>query len=82
MRLFEFKLLSEREQLDILHAEGTYIGKRKEGKTSILLYQLEGFYVEIFYQKHRSQIQSIRSFTSTIPLEPYLNQIDITESVN
>ena len=81
MTLFEFKLLSERKQLDILHAEGAYIGKRKEGELSILLYQLEGFYVEIFYQKHRSQIQNIRSFSSTVPLEPYLTQIDITESV-
>jgi len=81
MTLFDFKLLSEREQLDILHTEGAYIGKRKEGELSILLYQLEGFYVEIFYRKHRSQIKSIRSFTTTVLLEPYLTQIDITESV-
>jgi len=82
MTLFDFKLLSEREQLDLLQKEGAYIGKRKEDEHSILLFQLEGFYVEIVYQKHRSYIQQMRSFTSTVPLEPYLNQIDITESVN
>ncbi len=81
MTLYEYKLLNERKQLDLLQAEGTYIGKRKEGELSVLLFQLEGFYVEIFYQKHRSHILKIWSFASTEPLEPYLNQIDIRESV-
>jgi hypothetical protein len=81
MTLYEFKLLSEREQLDLLQVEGTYIGKRKEGELTVLLFQLEGFYIEIFYKKHRSHILKVRSFTSTLPLEPYLHQIDITESV-
>ncbi len=81
MTLYEFQLLSERDQLDLLHAEGTYIGKRREGEQPVLLFQLEGFYVEIVYQKHRSQILQMRSFTTTSRLEPYLNQIDITESV-
>ena len=81
MTLYEFKLLSDREQLDLLQDQGTYIGKRKERALTLLLFQLEGFYIEIWYQKHRFHILRVRCFSSTLLLEPYLDQIDIEQSV-
>jgi hypothetical protein len=77
MTLFEFQLLSLSDQARMLHEEGVYIGKRKEGNVTMLLYQLESFYVEVFYSKYRRYIEKIRSSGSTAMLDPYLGQIDV-----
>jgi hypothetical protein len=81
MTLYEFQTLQEGVKLEILRREGCYIGKRKELGCKVLMFQLEGFYVEIFYRKHRYHIERLRCLNSTVFLEPYLNQIDITASV-
>jgi hypothetical protein len=77
MKQCEFENFAESEQLDYLQEEGVYIGKRKQGKHSVLLYQLDDFYVEVYYRKYRCYIAAIRCFTSTVLLEPYLEQVDI-----
>jgi hypothetical protein len=42
-----------------------------------LLYQIEGFYVEVFlYPKHNS-IKRMRSFKSTEQLRPYLDTMPV-----
>lgn len=82
MNQFDFSLLDENEQLDILYHEGIYIGKRKEGKRNILLYQLESFYVEVYYLKHRSHSDKIRCFRSTVFLDPYLENFPVHHLVS
>ena len=82
MILFDFKLLSQREQLDLLYEQGVYIGKRRQGETTILLYQLESFYVEIFYSKYRYHVLAVRSFSSMHRLDPYLSQVNVESLVN
>jgi len=77
MTLFEFKLLSDEAQLELLYKEGVYIGKRKEHGKTILLYQLESFYVELFYKKYRYFVSDIMCTDSTTCLEPYLEQINV-----
>jgi len=81
MNLFEFSLLHEPEQADLLHREGCFIGKRKNILYNILLYQLDTFYVEIYYLKHRQQISRVRCTSSMKILDPYLTQIPIEELV-
>lgn len=81
MKLFDFSLLPEADQLDLLYEEGVYIGKRKEGYQNVLLYQLDTFYVEIFYYKHRCYCTGIRSFRSTVLLDPYLESMDLEHLV-
>jgi len=76
MTLFEFKLLSEAEQLELLYREGVYIGKRKEKGRTVLLYQVESFYVEVVYKKYRYFVSDIRCTDSTSCLDPYLEQIN------
>lgn len=44
----------------------------------ILLYQIDGFYVEVYYNKEHNDIRKFRSFSSTNQLDPYLGQIDLT----
>jgi hypothetical protein len=81
MTLFEFRVLSDEDQIDLLYQEAVYIGKRKEGRATAVLYQLEGFYVEVYYQKYRRHVSRIIGFTSTIPLDPYLEQINVEDLV-
>ena len=77
MTQIEFQLLSDEEKIDVLYEHGVYIGKQKLANRSVLLYQLEGFYVEVFYSKHRQSVQKIYCFSSTNHLDPYLEQIDV-----
>lgn len=73
----EFEALTYADQIDTLHRYAVYIGKRKvEGQTLILL-QLNSFYVEVVYLKYRRAIASMRFSSSTDILTPYLPQIDI-----
>lgn len=81
MTLFEFQLLSETDQMDLLYEQGSYIGKRKEGYQNVLLYQLDAFYVEVFYYKHRCYSTGVRCFRSTVLLDPYLESIDVEHLV-
>jgi hypothetical protein len=82
MTLFEFQLLPQAEQLDLLYVEGTYIGKRREGTQVRILYQLEGFYVEVQYRQYRRIAEKLNCFRSTALLDPYLDLIDVENLVN
>lgn len=77
MRQHEFEALSRRQQVAVLYRQGVYIGKSVQGGLPTVLYQIEGFYIEVYYLKYRSAIHSIRCFDSTDSLAPYLSQIDI-----
>ena len=77
----EFWKLPDAEQIDLLYQEGVYIDKRKVGMTTILLYQLNGFYIEVCYYKYRISIAWVRCSESTRILDPYLDKMDIAELV-
>lgn len=81
MKLFDFQLLPDDEKIDILYRKGVYIGKRKEGTLSVLLYQLDSFYVEVFYRKHRSYVLRLKCFSSMSLLDPYLSQINVEQII-
>ena len=81
MRLYEFRMLCQQEQIDVLHLHAVYVGKRKENEQFVVLYQLEHFYVEIFYRRYRSHVDHLSIFTSTDQLQPYLEQIDVEELI-
>ncbi len=81
MTLYEFRMLTDEEQVDLLYNEGTYIGKRKVGEECVILYQLDSFYIELYYKKYRRHILRIYCFQSTVPLDPYLSQIDVEDLV-
>ncbi len=81
MTLFDFRNLPDTVQIDILYSEGIYVGKRKHGTSIVVLYQLESFYVEVFYTKYRRYIRNINSFQSTAFLNPYLELIDVDEII-
>lgn len=81
MTLRKFLLLTQNDQVKLLYLNGVYIGKRKLGKTTIVLYQLEGFYAEVYYYKYRCLIECISCFADTARLDPYLGQITVEHLV-
>jgi len=77
MRLYEFSRLPEKEKVAMLYEHGVYIGKRRQAGTVVLLYQLDGFYAEVFYQHYRRVIDRISCFSGTARLDPYLAEINV-----
>ena len=75
MTLYQFNLLDEMEQAEAVW-EGVHIAEREDEEHKILLYQIDSFYVEVFYHKEYNVIRRFRSFASTEQLEPYLKQMD------
>lgn len=81
MNFYEFRMLDKIDQIDLLYKDGIYIGKRREGKSIVVLYQLNSFYVKVFYQKYRCYVRRLYCFTSTQLLNPYLDQVNVEDMV-
>lgn len=81
MRMYDFKLLADDEQIDVLYNEGSFLGKRYYNGSQVLLYALDSFYVEVFYKEYRRYISCINCFQSTAQLQPYLEQVDVEDLV-
>ena len=64
---------------EVLATEGVYLAERNDGCFRISLYQVNDFYVEIYYHKTRYFYICIRSFAEVSELVPYLLDIDISE---
>lgn len=77
--LREFLDLPESEQLELMRNEGVYVGKRKVGKQTVVLFQLNHFYVEVFYKHYRKVIDHFRTSEETSILQPYLEQIVVRD---
>ena len=79
LSLAEFIDLPQQLQFEILHKHGVYIGKRKIIKQTIVLFQLNGFYVEVYYRQYRKTIDRLITSADTDILQPYLEQIHIRD---
>jgi len=79
LSLTEFMDLPQELQFEMLHKHGVYVGKRKADKQTIVLFQLHGFYVEVYYKQYRKIIDRIVTTDSTDILQPYLDQIHIRD---
>jgi len=79
MHFNDFLQLNETEQVELLWYNGEQIGRRKEEDYLILLYQVEGFYVEVFYHRKERMIKKYLSFDcSDSRLDTYLERVDIS----
>lgn len=73
----EFSQIDRAQQRRCLLEAGAYIGHRKQAGWSVLLYQLESFYVEVFFAMTTLEIDRIEAFDDLDRLEPYLERISI-----
>jgi len=77
--LAEYIELEEDQQFEILHRDGVYIGKRKVGKQTVVLFQLYGFYVEVFYKHYRRHVDHTVATDNADILQPYIDQINVRD---
>lgn len=78
MKLTDFNLLNEIKQAEVLLSCGVLIAERVYKSFTIFLYQVNEFYVEVYFNNTFCVIQGLRGFESTTILEPYLEEIDIS----
>jgi hypothetical protein len=78
MTLSYFQKLSQSGQCRELLVQGVCIGERRYGEAPVLLFQVEGFYVEVFFDPFTDEVVLSRCFENTDELQPYLNAIDIS----
>jgi len=79
MDIRDFNFMDGMTKTEVLATNGVYLAERNDGCFRITLYQVNNFYVEIYYHKTRYFYICIRSFEDAGDLFPYLQDIDISE---
>ncbi|HYC27657.1 MAG TPA: hypothetical protein VEB42_02560 [Chitinophagaceae bacterium] len=82
MTLDQFSLLNESSQAEVLIDRGVLLTERQYKNFTIFLYQVDNFYVEVYFNLRFSVMQGMRCFQDDEALEPYLDSIDITALCN
>ena len=80
MTINEFMELDEADQAEALTNKACIIG-RDEDQFKVLLYQVDSFYVEVYYHKGHREIKRLLPFEDTDLLAPYLHKIDISQLI-
>ena len=82
MTLQHFKALATDKQRKALLQKGAFVADRITSAFCVYLFQIDKFYVEIFFTKESDDIVWIKSFENTDELEPYLTHINISSLLN
>lgn len=78
----QFNELPIENQLNLIQADGVHVGKRTINKQVVILYQLYGFYVEVYFKEYRKHIDHIITSAESGIIQPYLDQIHIRDLDN
>ncbi len=73
-----FKALNNKLKKSIVLYTGVFLAERKKAFFKMMLYQVNNYYVEIYFFKAGKKPIWFRNFTSTTKLEPYLKKIDLS----
>jgi hypothetical protein len=79
MKLQQFRSASQEVQEKLVKWRGVFLMERKSLGVSVLLFQLDGFYVEVFYNTANATVSFVKSFEDMDGIEAYLDRIDIRE---
>jgi hypothetical protein len=72
MTLYQFRLLSKNKQAEAVW-QGEFFLLRETIKHTILLYKVDSFYVEVYYNNDSNVIEKFNSFSSKKRLELYFH---------
>ncbi len=78
MTLAQFNKLSIEQQQRAVLINGVFLAERKDPPLRMMLYDMENFYVEVFFLSRYNKVAWFNGFQLTKKLEPYLQKIDIT----
>lgn len=73
-----FQTLPTAKKKDVIRNWGEILFVRHQDQGDLVLYQLEGFYVEVAFSGDASEDIRFNAFEDTELLNPYLELIDIT----
>ena len=82
MTLQHFNTLSQHKQHRKLLTNGVWLADRHTEDATVLLFQLDTFYVEVFFTKQGDEIVQSNSFDTTDELDPYLDEIELPGFIN
>ena len=77
MTFNDFRSANRNAQIEAIVDKGVRLLSRDVLEFTVILYQIEYFYVEVFYDKEEGSFSVIRCFKSTTLLDPYLENMDI-----
>ncbi|HZH37343.1 MAG TPA: hypothetical protein VEX65_08710 [Flavisolibacter sp.] len=79
MNLREFVVLEKEEQVNEIKRSGSFLFIRQEGGIDVVLYQIESFYAEVYFEGESKKSFRIKSFDDTGSLDVYLRNINLSE---
>lgn len=79
MTLQQFARLQKQEQICVIKKAGSFLFLRHEAGIDVILYQIEGFYAEVYFDSVNNNSIRIRSFDDTASLDIYLKEINLSE---
>lgn len=79
MTLCEYYHLNQTEQFETLYDHGIHISDRADSEYCIILFQLDNFYVELYFHIEDNVLKKLISFSNIDYIAPYLEQIDLSE---
>ena len=78
MKLYDFIKLNEYEQAESVW-QSQFIADRRDGDSTVLLYCLGEFFVEVTYDQNLNKIMNLKPFKTWRLLEPYWQSISLAE---
>lgn len=73
MGIYEFNMLSEENQYDLVFTKGIFVDSIKNGNVKYVLYSVHMFWVEIIYEDSINKITGLKSFLAGEILNKYSN---------
>ncbi len=72
-----FESLSQLRKFDYIHKKGRILACRHTRLSTIFLFYVPNFFVEISISKKKARCEYIRAFDATLQLEPFLDEINL-----
>jgi len=79
MDFYDFIWLNQEQQKVAVWEHGIFLAARFTWSSSVCLYSLGKFFVEVEYQPESNQLMLVRAFTNNSYLEPYMEKVDLSE---
>jgi len=77
MLLHEFKYQEKQKKQELLFENGVYLATRFIKDYQLILFAVDSFYVEVYFDIEHCEIGYIKAFSSTDELAPYLKQVNL-----
>ena len=78
MEYYEFIGKTQAERSACIFEQGQFLIVRTVCEYHVVLYDMGKFFAEVWYHTIKNRIVKARGFRGLIPLEPYLDMIDIS----